>query len=48
MFSLVTILGSSILVDTAKEHLLTVKFQQFTALRLVEGDDALETAENSV
>ena len=29
MFSLVTILGGSILVDTAKEHLLTVEFQQF-------------------
>ena len=41
MFSLVTILGGSILVDTAKEHLLTVEFQQFTALRLVEGYNTL-------
>ena len=41
MFSLVTILGGSILVDTAKEPLLTVEFQQFTALRLVEGYNTL-------
>ena len=41
MFSLIAVLCCRVLVNTAPEQLLTVKFQHFTALRLVEGYDAL-------